>query len=66
MKEMLFIYLFFEKDLISFTLCGHRHTLIKAGEEEATRPRLSTSSHKAKLSKADLKGFALASQHSTS
>ena len=30
---------FFEKDLISFTKCGHR---IKAGEEEATRPSVLT------------------------
>ena len=40
MKE---IYVFFfEKYLISFTLCRDRHALIKAREEEATRPSVLT------------------------
>ena len=50
------ICIFFEKDLISFTLCGRR---IKACEEAVTRPSVPHVNKLTQLSKADRQAAAL-------
>ena len=52
---------FFEKDLISSTLCSRRHTLIKACDEAVTRPigLVTKLTQLTKASKADRQAAAL-------